>query len=410
MTGPYVSGHTSAPRVIFVSIMRLTDRVAAHWFVDYLFDHGVDLEYWDVVEAVRDPHDEMGGIERPYLRRFRSLDEIELAVRRPENSGTLYMMLITYSGQFTNIYRLLSKHHAPMAAIIWGVLPTNPAPAWRKLVERWSSPLWLATTAFYMIKARAWRQLGFVRPYTIVFAAGRIALQGEADAARRIAINSVDYDEHTRTLAADKPVVEGAYAVFLDINLPYQSDLSLVGLRAVQASAYYKSLNRFFATLEREFAVRVVIALHPKAAYGSEKFEGREAYRGVTAALVRDARFVVSHTSTAMSYAVLFEKPLLFVSTDEMERLYKDNVMREMQNYARYLDASIVNADRVDGAGSIRLQPVNRERYARYRYDFLTSPASEGESTREIVLRELLHARGRAMNDLLSRVTNDDKA
>ena len=376
-------------KVVYVSFMQLTDRVASHWFIDDVAASGVDVEYWDVMEALRDVHHETGAIERPYLRRFRTLGEVERALRQPENVGALYMMLIAYTGHFTNIYRLMSRHGAQMGMISWGVLPTNPAPAWRKVLERSSSPWWLATTAYYIAKAKLFRKLGLVRPFARLFAAGRIAMQSEPDAGRRVAINSVDYDAHKRAMRDSTPLVDGRFAVFLDINLPYQSDLSLVGLRAVDADRYFDALNRCFGQLERTFDVRVVVALHPKAGYGPEKFEGRAAMRGVTAELVRDAEFVLSHTSTAMSYAVLSEKPLLFLSTDDMERLYKDNLMQEMRNYARYLDASLVNADAVRGAEDVRLRPVNQDRYRQYRYDFLTSPESEQETTRDIFLRDL---------------------
>ena len=368
--------------------MRLTARVASHWFIDYLVEHGVDVEYWDVLEVLRDSHSESGEIDRPYLRHFRCLSEVDVALGLPENSSALYVMLVTYTGHFTNIYRLLSKRRARMAMITWGVLPTNPAPAWQKILERYSSPVWLATSAFYIVKAKLWRKLKLVRPYETLFGAGRIALQGEPDA-RHVAINSVDFDAYTRAMVRGARVVETPYAVFLDINLPYQSDLSLSGLRPIHPDRYYESLNRFFKIIEKAFALKIVVALHPKAGYRGEKFEGREAYVNLTAELVHDAEFVVSHTSTAMSYAVLSAKSLVFVSTNEMEKLYKDNLMREMHNYARYLDATIVNADSVRDARDVQIRPVNSERYMRYRYDFLTSRETEGDETRDIFLREI---------------------
>ena len=369
--------------------MRLTDRVVSHWFIDYLVAHGVPVEYWDVSEALRDAHDDMGAIARPYVRRFATLHEVEAALRTMSMDGAIFMMMITYTGHFTSIFRLLSRHGARMWVIVWGHLPTSPAPAWKKLLERVTSPLWLAVTAYYIVKARLFRKLRLVDEYDVVFAAGRVALRSEPGASRCVAINSVDYDAWRRSTREAARIAEGSYAVFLDINLPYQTDLSVVGLRPVQPEPYFASLNRLFAVLETVYGVRIVIALHPKATYGSEKFDGREAHRGVTADLVRDARFVVTHTSTAMSYAVLNHKPLLFVFTEEMERIYRNNLMQEMRNYARFLDAPLVRADDVGGAADVPLRPVNEERYEMYKYDFLTSPECEAMETREIVLREL---------------------
>ncbi len=72
---------------------------------------------------------------------------------------------------------------------------------------------------------------------------------------------------------------------------------------------------------------------------------GRQSFRLVTAELVRDAEFVLSHTSTAMSYAVLNAKPLMFIYTAEMAAAYKRKCIREMLTYGDYLDAPIYNID-----------------------------------------------------------------
>ena len=123
--------------------------------------------------------------------------------------------------------------------------------------------------------------------------------------------------------------------VFLDINLPYHSDLAFCGRPQIDPVAYYRSLNRFFGLLEREYGIEVIIAAHPRADYDRTTFEGRQIFRLVTAELVRDAEFVLSHTSTAMSYAVLNAKPLIFIYTDAMAAVYQRLFIREMRTLCR---------------------------------------------------------------------------
>lgn len=100
-----------------------------------------------------------------------------------------------------------------------------------------------------------------------------------------IPINIVDYDHYIKQKSINKRIVIDAYAVFLDINLPYQSDLKLIGLPAINPIEYYASLNRFFRMLEEKFAIKIVIAAHPKTDCSTVNFPGRTVYFGKTAEL-----------------------------------------------------------------------------------------------------------------------------
>jgi hypothetical protein len=133
----------------------------------------------------------------------------------------------------------------------------------------------------------------------------------------------------------------------------------------------------------------VVIAAHPRANYDESLFEGRAIYRLATAELVRDTEFVLAHTSTAMSYAVLNGKPLVFIYTAGMAEAYEKWFIRELRCFADYLDAPVYNVDEVREGREVALRPANRPRYERYKYNFLTSPLSENTPTEEIVWREL---------------------
>jgi hypothetical protein len=370
-------------KVVFVSFLKLTSRVARDWYISDLCERGADVEYWDVIDALREPHDEVDSISPPYLHTFRTLGAIEARVARPEYANAVFVMLITYTGGFTNIYALLSRHDRRMVFISRGAMPTSPAPAWRKVLSRWESPLWLARSAFVIAKAKLMRRVGAVKPFEIVFAAGRVAMEGELYARQVIPINAFDYDEHVRVSALPTRLVASEYAVFLDINLPYQSDLAICGLPAIASEEYFASLNAYFRMLESRSGMPVVIATHPKAAYGADRFEGRTTMHGVTAHLVRDSALVLTHTSTSLSYAVLNEKPLVFMYTEAMRLAYKDNVMRELANFATYLNAPLVNVNNLENARTLEMPTADVPRYQQYKYDFLTSPASERRPTSE---------------------------
>ena len=54
-------------KVIYVSFIRLTDKVSSDWHIDYLIAKGMTVEYWDIVTLVREDHVEFGSKTPEYL-------------------------------------------------------------------------------------------------------------------------------------------------------------------------------------------------------------------------------------------------------------------------------------------------------------------------------------------------------
>ena len=376
-------------KVIYVSYMRLTDKVEHDWFINYLRSKGAEVEYWDLVPLLFGG-EQAGSKNVEYLRTPRTYQEIQSMLTPPENQGAKYIMLVSYEGRTARLYRLFSKYDCRMYFIAWGQLPINRESNWRAPFYRLvSNPVKFAKAAFNRIKAAAYRKLKLVKPYEVVFAAGRAFMTSAHHANKVVPINLVDYDHYVQSMAAKTRPTECPFAVFLDINLPFQSDLAIVGMTAVDPREYFESLNRFFGLVEAKYGIKVVIAAHPKANYGAETFQGREIYRGLTPELSRDADLVISHWSTSLGYAVLNRKPVVFIYTNEMAVLYKNTYVQYLYDFANYLDAACYNIDEITQDDQIVLSAVNEKRYEEYKYDFLTSPESENTTTQEIFWREL---------------------
>jgi hypothetical protein len=379
-------------KLIYLSFIRLTDKVSRDWYIDYCIERGAVVEYWDIVSLVREEHQETGTLDVGYLRYINTYDEFESLIQQPENQDAVYVMLITYSGRSSKPFRLLTKYNCKMIFLSWGAMPTTASVSrFRRTVYRlFSNPINFIKTAANLILSCTYRKLNLVRKFDIVFAAGSALTSVDQYAKKTVHFNLCDFDHYRRINVVNDRLVQGKYAVFLDINLPYQSDLANIGLPAVTPASYFNSLNRFFNLLEDAYGIKVVIAAHPKAAYSNTEYNQREIHRLVTAELVKDSEFVITHTSTALSYAVLNYKPSLFIYTDEMAEIYKNTVMVEIVGLASYLNAALYNVDELTDGNQINIQQPNRERYEHYKYSFLTTPESENLMSAEIFWREII--------------------
>lgn len=129
---------------------------------------------------------------------------------------------------------------------------------------------------------------------------------------------SFDYDLYKYALRAQTKYVglPKSYAVFLDENEVFHPDYKISGITCpTSRESYYTKLNSFFTKIETSFNLEVIIASHPRATYDEKDkinlFKGRTVIANDTAGLVKNCAFVLTHSSTSVSFAVLFRKPVV---------------------------------------------------------------------------------------------------
>ena len=115
------------------------------------------------------------------------------------------------------------------------------------------------------------------------------------------------------------------YVAFLD-QLGNEADMLHAGIKPYcAAEIYYPEINKFFTEFEKNTGLRIIIAAHPRANYADRgnPFDGRELIYGETISLVKHAQVILAHMSTAVSFAVLYNKPIIFVDSNEYAPIFK---------------------------------------------------------------------------------------
>lgn len=194
--------------------------------------------------------------------------------------------------------------------------------------------------------------------------------------------HALDYDIYLENAGAEKEDTgEGDYkrSVFLSGGAPQflGDDVTLSKKWFLSEERYYPSLCKFFDKVESETGVKIEIAAHPRSKdeINHDYFSGRLAVRDKTFQMIKHARFVITHNSTAANFAVLFKKPIIFITTDEHEASIAESGYIKAMAFA--LGKKPINIGRPYKIDWPKELFVDEAKYAGYKNDYIKKSGSE---------------------------------
>lgn len=373
----------------------ISERDARRCGFDLLTQKGFSVEAWDVAPYIRPDVDRYVKVPDPLrstpVRRMESAASTAAALAALPPTSFLFLA-VYYQWGSLSLYRAIGRYRLRYGVVVANALPRPAARVGRDLLLRRLArvtPRKLVARAFGHLPLRA---LG-VPPASLVVAGGEESLASQdgfypiARSTEVIWAHSLDYDQYLDEIAVPREVGP-RQAVFLDEYVPFHPDYHYLRMAAPSTpEAYYPRLCDYFAYLEREHGVEVVIAAHPRSEYEKhpDYFCGRPVIRGRTPELVRTSSLVIAHSSTALSYAVMFERPVVFVTTDAIDRTYLGAFSRDL---ASRFGSPRINLDQPPATwcgGSA----IDRAAYARYRAAYIKKPGAAEARTWEIVSARL---------------------
>lgn len=377
-------------KVIYLAIIPLIEKTEQDWFISHLISNGICAEYWDLSELFFSRSDVVGRIQRDYAVHINTHADFNSRVAA-SSADAVFIPLFNVEGRFFRIFRTLTRYDRQMHFFEWG---NFPVPATRRgfLLKNLLSPKGALQKIGDRIVRDIFPGLGVIKPFDVVYAAGHASMRMHRNARKIVPINFFDYEKYLEKKYA-APLINGKYAVFLDVFLPYHPDIRLVGRKYINAERYFAAMRKYFDLVERQAGVEVVIAAHPKSEYASDAFGGRRIIKSETAVIVRDSEFVISHHSTSMSYAVLNMKPILFVYTADMEAEYGDFYVAWIKSFARYLNSVAWKADDLTDPSKLTIREPDQVRYQLYRDEYLADSTTLHLRTSDIFLDNIRSAK-----------------
>jgi hypothetical protein len=197
-------------------------------------------------------------------------------------------------------------------------------------------------------------------------------------------IHTFDYDNYLDSKCLQTST-KNSYAVFLDQNLPFHPDFINEGKdNPFEPQLYYSELGKVFNAIEKLSNVKVVIAAHPRADLNliSSYFNGRGVVTGDTVNLVRDATFCITHWSNSINFAVLYKKPIIFLTNSIIKQSHHQ---RMLDSYSSPLDRAPIDMSADIDLDRHSLDIISSVAYDRYKHNFIKTDNSPELKFWEIV-------------------------
>ncbi len=376
-------------KTVYLSIFPLTAQLERYLLIQDVIKAGIVVEYWDLSRIYSKGVLFENEIPREFIKKYHSLGDLKDAFRKECPKEAVFIAQVNLNAQVLSLFFMLTRFQCK--SVFFALLPPSLPISFVDRVLHKIRRFSFSINLLVMVE-NAWvtlcRKAGFIKGYDLVFAVGQLAADAFRGQSRVVKINYTDYDQFLLTSKDTASLVTGDYCVFLDGGSIAGEDNRIAGFDFMDPEKYYGSLKRFFSDVEKKFNLKVIIAAHPGIAYDQSTFGGRAIYTGKTCALVKDSKFVISQGSMAVSFAVLFKKPIVFVYTDEY-RMKRASPFMTMEFFANILNLAVINMESRGCAADLAIPEVDQSGYDNYKYAYLTSKESEEQMTKDIVIKTL---------------------
>lgn len=382
-------------KIIYLMQVPLSAREFLNFGPAWYLEQGLEVEIWECTPFLNPAFQTVARPEGfSAFRQFKDKNEVIAAIRAEAATDVAVINLLPRNFFTLPIFAALNRSVFQSVEVRTNAIPLGPGRFIKKIKKLSPGRLF----NYFLRRPGFWQQRAG-RPGRIIYG-GKACRPGKHEAERLISAHALDYDaylafceQHKRVasanlaLPADQPQI-----VFLDQNFPFHSDFKVLKRRPpATPERYFPSLQRFFDALEADLDMPVIIAAHPRAAYASDPGTGvkyfgqRKLCQGNTLALVCESSLVLTHTSTAVNFAVMARRPVLVMTTNELEK----DEGATIRLIADTLGLRPLNIDDLPLGWNKNLLSFDEQAYTAYFEKYIKEPGSPDLPFWQILLADL---------------------
>ena len=179
--------------------------------------------------------------------------------------------------------------------------------------------------------------------------------------------HTFDFDNYLKLKNKKKNITKN-YFVFIDNDLANHPDYKYHGTKPpVDEKKYLTDLKNFFDLVEKKTKLKVVIAANPKSKHKIGKFGNRKILFNKTGELIKSSIGVFIHNSTAINYAILFKKPLFFLSSNHIKESWLHEGIYLM---SKTLGRNIINMNMFKKTNILNFK-INYKAYEKFKNKYI---------------------------------------
>jgi len=306
-------------KIIIINRNPLLERLKKDLLIDEFIKEGYKVEYWDLHSFLGDSKKFIDQLYEPYIRYFKSLADVEdKIVDINKNKTIFFIQFLPTTSKTKSLFKLLKKNKFYLVQI-----DLYPQPFLVSLFSKYNISLLFSRNIIKFFKRhfRALLQILFFK--NSIYNIFDTYFSCSSLHKNIIKINSADYNNYLLIKNNKCRIISDKYILFIDIFLFLHPETKSndIALNSKLSVGYHQVMKDFFDWLEMKFNMQVVIAAHPSSIYNQNEFGNRKIIKYKTGELVKDAEIVITHNSTSNVYPILFDKPIVFVRTDQMKYL-----------------------------------------------------------------------------------------
>lgn len=399
-------------KIIFITNWPVTILEEKRWNFKYLRSQGLEVEVFDLTTLL--DHEYLlkhpmsrDTLQGDFVRRISSYRDLDSLLGESVANSIFVDCVCGYSDvplKLEKIFRLLKRHEARY--IIFSITPYPSSSLLsdkqgraklmlfnlRKVSNPWKVFIHIARKLILLMTRHG---VIYPLPYMIFGVPAEKLLQFVAkrniSRERIIPVHSSDHDAYLlycRELNGKAVPIEDV-CVFMDEAATHHPDFTLCDGEPIPAQQYFSSMNRFFDFIEKATGLSVIIAAHPNSNYESMPgvFGGRPIIKGKTVEMVAKSRLVITHMSASVSFAILFQKPLMLVKTADMKLNPTYHVMTDV--LATALDIKPIDIDEGVLSPASIPKDFNHEKYEAYLYKYVKSRGVDDRLVWEAIVSEI---------------------
>ena len=171
----------------------------------------------------------------------------------------------------------------------------------------------------------------------------------------------------------EKKLLKKNYAVYIDEIMIDHPDFSKLTIKnPISKKKYNEELSYFFEKFTKETGIEIVVAHHPRRKIPRKKVNLKISTK--TPDLVKNAQYVMLHSSTAVSYAILNNKPLIYLDSDNFG--WQRPRIAAFHNQTGGIKINIAKKYKKDQFKR-NFNNIDKEKYKNYIKNYLKHPKSK---------------------------------